>query len=437
MRLISTTPSDISLSFYLPEHYRPRAVYWAAVMLSVGLFGLLLWSMLANVSEMARTEGEVVPDGHVQVVQHLEGGIVTDILVKDGDRVSKDQLIVKLNGAGTEQDLAELMARQGGLELQAERLRAFIHQESPKFTEINAPESMKREQMRMFQDMLLARQSEREVIQHQIAQRHNALARLETERKTIAGNAGIARESRNIQKTLLDKGLTSRTLYLKRQEELNTMEGKGSSLSREIAQANQEISEFDQRLKALDTGSRDRAWQELERIRSELAQNKENLTKLNNRVGRLEVRAPVDGYVKGLKLNTLGSVVGSGQTIMEIVPLDKPMVVEIKISPNDIGHVAPGQPVQIKVDAYDYVRYGIAEGTLESISATTFVDNDNATYYRGRVVLAEHVLHSNGKDLPIIPGMTVDANIVTGSKSIFSYLIKPIRVAADTALTER
>jgi HlyD family secretion protein/adhesin transport system membrane fusion protein len=168
-----------------------------------------------------------------------------------------------------------------------------------------------------------------------------------------------------------------------------------------------------------------------------LAQNHEVLEKMNNRVGRLDVQSPVNGLVKGLTVNTVGGVIQPGQALMEIVPLDSQLVVEVRIPPQHIGHLKVGMPVQVKVSTFDFSRYGAITGKLEFLSPTTFMGERGERFYRGRVRLDKNYVGTNEAQNIILPGMTVMTDIITGDKTIMAYLLKPIHNSIKTAFTER
>jgi membrane fusion protein, adhesin transport system len=283
-----------------------------------------------------------------------------------------------------------------------------------------------------------ARSSERDVLRDQIGQKTKTIERLTQALSTAKENLSVVSESRNIYAKLAGEGLASRTVYLKRQEEYNTRSGEVTSFIRQIEEAQKELTEYRRRFQALAAQQRDAAYNDLHRVESDLAQARETLKKRESRVARLEVRSPVMGYVKGLKLNTIGSVIPAGQTLMEIVPVEEQLVVEVRIPPQQIGRIEAGQQVQVKFDSYDYVRYGTIDGKLESISAMTFTDEARREdYYKGRVRLMRNYAGTTPGVNPVIPGMTVDADIVTGEKSVLGYLLKPIRTALNNAMTEQ
>lgn len=427
----------IAQSLALDEPTLPKLLMLSITLLSGAVFLFILWAALTDVKEIARTEGQVVPSGYSQLVQHLEGGLVREILVHEGDFVQAGQLLLKLDGAGTEEDLSEQKALVTALTLQAERLKALLEDRKPNFDLASDVVAQRAEQQRMYDSMFMARQSERAVLVEQIAQKKKAIERLRQAYSTAATNLNIARESKAIYEKLSEERLAPRSMYLQKQTEFNTRSGDVTSLARQREEAEKELHEYEGRLVALAAQQKDASYGELHRVESELAQAKEDLKKRGNRVERLTVRAPVMGYVKGLKLNTIGAVIPAGQTLMEIVPVEEQLVVEVRIPPQQIGRVATGQTVQVKVDSYDYVRFGTIEGKLESISAMTFTDDaTRQDYYKGRVRMNRNYVGAMPGMHPIIPGMTVDADIVTGEKSIIGYLLKPIRSALSNAMTE-
>lgn len=428
----------LSQSAAFRETPLPKLLKLSLTTLCVATFGFVLWSAVTPVKEMARTEGQVVPSGYSQLVQHLEGGLVRDILVHEGDFVQKDQVLVRLDGAGTEEDAREQEARVLSLSLERERLRALLDDRKPDFSGLDASDTQIKEQQKMFDTALQARAHERAILEEQIEQKDIAIRHYKQSLGTAYSNLSLSGESQSIYAKLEKEGLASRTAYLNKRTEYNSRKSDVESLTRQKEEAEKMLTEYRQRLDTLAAQQRDASFSELHRVESELAQQTEMLKKRHDRVGRLEVRAPVMGYAKGLKINTIGSVIPAGQTLMEIVPVQDQLVVELRILPQQIGRVTPGQTVYVKVDSYDYVRFGTLIGTLESISATTFTDEmRREDYYKGRVKLQKTYAGNIPGQHKIIPGMTVDADIITGEKSVLSYLLKPIRSAMYNSLTEQ
>ena len=424
-------------SMQVEESRLPRLLTLMVAILSGATLLFIGWAALTPVKEIARTNGQVLPSGYSQLVQHLEGGLVRAIYVKEGDFVQKDQLLVQLDGAGLEEDFKEQQALVDALAMQVERLHAIVESREMRYPE-NVKPTVIADQKRMLDEMRSTQASELSVLDEQIAQKKITISRLSQSLSTANSTLGVAAEGKDIYAKLNEKGLATRSNYLVKQQELLTRQGDVNSIGQQIQEAKRELAEFEQRRQALAGQQRDAANNELRKAEADLAQASEALKKRNDRVGRLDVRAPVMGYVKGLKLNTIGSVIPAGQTLMEIVPVDEKLIVEAHISPQQIGRVMPGQHVRVKVDSYDYVRFGVIDGTLESISAMTFADEvKRQDYYKGRVILSRnHAGPTPGKHL-IMPGMTVDADIVTGEKTILGYLMKPIQVAVHNSMSEQ
>jgi len=427
----------LSQAVRLEEATNPTIARLTMGVISMAIISFLVWAALTNINEVAHTPGEVTPLGHQQVVQHLEGGIVRAIQVQEGQSVKRGDVLVILDGAGSEDDLARAHAKNIALILQEERLRAFIDGRTPDFSAYlkNHPDQV-RDQMMFFQGMVKARREERQVIVEQINQKRRAIQTLQSDLETARDNRTITKDLYDRRAALNQKGYVSDVQYLETKQRLNDIEGLIQQTQNRIAVTRSEISEFENRLASLDAQQRDQAHERLDQIIHEKSQNDEVLEKLNNRVKRLEVKAPTDGLVKGLALNTIGAVVRPGQVIMEIVPQDEQLVVEVKIPPQHIGHVRPGQNVQVKFSSYDFARYGFVMGRLEQISATTFQGENGERYYAGRVFLNRNYVGKQ-EDNTIVPGMTVMADIITGEKTVLDYLLKPIQVAMQTSFTER
>lgn len=427
----------IGRSASLDEPFMPQLMRFSILAISAALVLFLCWASTTEISEVTRAEGEVVPSGYVQVVQHLEGGIVSKILAREGELVEKGQPLLLLDGAGAQEDLAKSQEQLRGLRIEQERLHALLDGKDPDFNALSTEAQTMLNQQRAFDATIAAREKEASIIRQQISQKQQTLRSLESRRGTLVKNVRLSEESLVAMQTLMEKGLANRFRYLNQQEETNRQRGQLAEVNSEITAAQQGIIEYEQRLASLEANYRDQAAAAASRVELEIAQLQEVIAKQQNRVDRLEVRAPTRGLVKGLQVHTVGAVLGSGEEIAEIVPIDAQMVVEAKISTSDVGHVRVGQPVQIKVHSFDFVRYGMVEGTLESISPTTFIDKLNKTYYRARIILRQpYVGHAPGRNL-VLPGMTVESDIMTGTKTVMEYMLKPIHVATSTAMQER
>lgn len=428
----------LSQSVRLQEAVHPRLVRLSIISICFSVAIFTGWSAVTNINEVARAPGEIVPQGFQQVVQHFDGGIVREILVTEGQMVESGDLLVRLDGAGAQEDLVRAASQQTALLMQKERLQAFVDGRHPDFSSIKgATPALVAEQMSIFNSMMQARGKEKLVIQDQIAQKRQYIGVLQTKLRTQQENIAIVQDKYDRIKELDARGSVAHIDYLEAKQELNSLKGESDKTRKEIAQAQSELKEYEGRLSSMAAGHNDDAYQQLDIVAASLAQNNEIIAKQQERVNRLAVRAPVRGVIKGLAINTIGGVVQPGQTLMEIVPLDKSLVVEARIPPQYIGNLKPGQSVQVKVSAYDFTRYGSVSGKLDAISATTFTGERGERFYRGRIVLDRDYVGRDKSVNAVTPGMTVMADIVTGQKTILEYLLKPIQRSLQTAFSER
>jgi len=427
----------LSQSARLEEAVNPRIVRMTMLMISASIIIFIGWASQAKISEIARTPGEMVPQGFQQVVQHLEGGIVKDIMVQEGQLVEQGQLLVKIDANGITNDYNRAQSTDASLAMQALRLRAFIAQTEPDFSayEKTMPDLVSN-QRAMFKSTITSRDEEALIIKEQISQKRNSINGLNAQLTAAQQNYAIVKDLYSRRVTLNKRGAASDVRVMETKQQMNEVAGQVSQLQSELNVAQDSIREFESRLKSLDARYQNEAHEELNRVEDQLAQNKQILEKVGTQIERLDVRAPVRGLVKGLEVNTIGSVIQPGQVLMEIVPLDKPLVAQVKVPPQHIGHLQVGQNVQVKFSSYDFSRYGSVPGTLTFLSPSTFTGDNGERYYQGQIKLSQSYVGKDNHNT-IVPGMTVMADIITGDKTILGYLLKPIQISLKTAFTER
>lgn len=425
----------LSQAIQLEEAVNPHIIRGTMLMVSLAVFLFLAWAGVTNINEVARASGEVVPQGYQQVVQHLEGGIVTEIKANEGDLVEKDQVLLRLDSASMQSDLNRAKAKQIDLEMQEERLRAYIAGRNPDFSKFKnqAPVG---DQEEFFTSMRSAREKERQIIKDQILQKKQAINTLQAELQTTKNNYAIVKDLYDRRADLNRQGYASTMTLLENERQLNEVSGRIRTIQHQMASSSNEIREYQTRLASLAAHHLDQSNEKLDQILAEKAQNNEVIQTLEERMIRVDVRAPVRGIIKGLTINTVGAIAQPGQTLMEIVPLGKQLEVAVKIPPQYIGQLKNGQNVHVKLSTFDFSRYGSIPGTLQKISASTFSGEGGERYYKGTVILSRNYVGENHHDL-VLPGMTVMADIITGDKTILEYLLKPIQRAMKTAFTER
>ncbi len=427
----------LAQSVRLEEAVAPQVVRISILVISLSVLAFIIWASITRVEEIARVQGEIIPMGFQQVVQHLEGGIVKEITIKEGDIVNEGDLLMRLDSVDTVKDLERTRQKLLNLKLQRIRFEAQVKNKDPDYSQYldNHAEKVA-DQLNMYNASIDAEDKERQVLLDQIAQRQNAIDILKIRMMTTINNKKIAESLFNTRKELMEDGIISEVRFLETKQRLNDLQGEVDNLQNQIVTAEFSLQEFQKRLASLDAKNLDEDFQSLESVEQEIIQTVEVLGKLEDRSRRLDIRAPTRGIIKGFEINTVGSVIQPGQVLMEIVPLDKKLVAMVRVPPDNIGYVHVGDKVKLKVSTFDFSRYGTVPGTLEFLSATTFVNESGDSFYNGRIQLDRNYVGSDQNNM-VQPGMTVIADIIIGKKTIMQYLLKPIHQSLKTAFNER
>ena len=399
----------------------------------------VLWAGVMKMDEVASTFGSVVPARSVQVVQHLEGGIVREILVEDRAMVQAGQVLVRLDPVQATAEMEQAESRRVGLMLKAERLRAFVDGRKPDFGTVATKfQGLAADQIDILRADTERWLSQGNVLAEQLNQKREEIAAAAAQERAVRDQLALVAEEAVMRETLYKAGHTSKVDYFAVLRQKSAIESEISRLQGQQRTAAKAMEELERRLADLDNNQRQDALKDLGTVTAELSQVDESVARLQDRVKRLEVVSPVRGYVQNLKAKTVGAVVPAGGQMMEVVPTDDDLLVETKINTRDVGHLIAGQKVIIKVASYDFVRYGSVEGTLKSVSATTYLDEkDNTPYYKGWVQMSHPWVGDKTAGNVILPGMTVQADIVTGQKTLLQYLLKPIHASVAQAFHER
>lgn len=422
----------------LEEAGPPRLIGAMTFFLFALVAGFIVWAAIARIDEAAVAEGQVQPSGSLRLVQHLEGGIVAAINVAEGDRVALGQGLIRLDPTAAQAELDRRRVRAAALRFRADRLRAFATGGAADFADPTGDHADLVADQRAILDLQTkARDTQRNVLSRAIAERQAEFAILAEQRRTLVRQVELIEEERQMRAALLKKGLVSRLVYIETQRELNRAQGDLAETTGQQARARQSIGTARGRLLELDARLQNEALTEMGQVTGELAELSETINRLEDRVRRLDITAPVAGVVKRLNVHTIGGVIAAGDPIMEIVPLNDELVIETRIAPRDIGHVAPGQEVSVKISTYDFARFGDLPGRLIRISASTFQDEQGRHYYKGIVRLARNYVGNDPSQNPVLPGMTVQANIRTGERTVMQYLLKPLYRAMNSAFRER
>lgn len=402
------------------------------------LVAFLAWAQATALPEIAAAPGEVTTGLAAAPVQHLEGGIVEAVLVREGEAVDEGQALLRMHDAAVRSELGQWTVRQAVLRLQAERLRA-VAEGMPLVREVAPPGApgLAAPQDAALEARLAALADRMATATELAAQRRSEIAMLERQAVALRQQVEILQEEFDTRQALVRQGLTTRIAVLDAQRQLFTATAERQRLEGQAATARLALAEAESRMAEIRSSARDEARQEAARVAQEQAEIAQTIARLQDRAERTLVRAPIGGVVRGLAVQRTGSVVQPGALLAEIVPQDAGLVVEARVAPRDIGFVTLGQAVQVKVQSFDYARFGTLEGRVERISAGAFLDEQRQPHHRVRVALARTHLGSDPERTRLIPGMTVLAEITTGQKTVMQYLLKPLYAASSTALRER
>lgn len=429
----------LSQSAMLEESQTPYLIRTSMLIICFSFIAFVGWSAVTQIKEMARTTGEITPSSHVQIIQHLEGGIVEEILVHDDDLVKAGQVLLKLQGENVQGDYKRIRAKFKDLEFKMARLRTFLTSDPTHIQSIREKYSNEgsRTDSKILEGMIKAYEQEQEVIKQQLTQKQKQVSLYKKELATAQKALEIAETAFATQEELYQERLVPETTYLGALREINNQRGEVDSLHIKIQQALDTIKEYEWRLQSMGSTTKEQALQRLGDLEGEFQETRELMAKLQKQIDRLAIRSPVAGIVKGLEIHTVGGVIAPGSPIMEIVPVESELQAEIRISPNDIGHIKAGHSAIVKVTSYDFSRYGSIDGKVTGLSATTFTGEKGQTFYKGIVTMDKNYVGKTPGQNIILPGMIVNVDIITGEKSLLAYFLKPIHKALSSSFTER
>jgi adhesin transport system membrane fusion protein len=401
---------------------------------------LIIWASFAKVDEVTRGEGKAIPSSKLQKIQNLEGGIIAEIYAKEGEIVEVGQPLLRLDETRFASNVGETEADRQAMALRVERLSAEVEDRplsiDPELRKA-APNQTASEES-LYQSRKQQLHDEIAGLEQQLVQRQQELREFNSKRAQYANSLQLLRQEIAMSEPLVAQGAVSQVeiLRLRRSEVENRGQMDATALA--IPRAEAAIREVQSKIEETRGKFRSDALTQLNEARTELNKATATGKALDDRVSRTLVTSPVRGIIKQLLVNTIGGVIQPGSDIVEIVPLDDTLVIEAKILPKDIAFLHPGQEATVKFSAYDYTIYGGLKAKLEQIGADTITDEDKkTTYYLIRLRTDRSHLGSDAKPLLIIPGMVATVDIMTGEKTIMSYLLKPIMKARSEALRER
>jgi adhesin transport system membrane fusion protein len=402
----------------------------------LALLLLLVWAAFAPIDEVTRGQARVVPTSQVQIVQSVDGGVVEEILVHEGQIVEAGQLLVRVDPTRFVSNLQE--SRVGELALQAKVLRLEALTRGTAFNppaklRQDAPDVVAQEQ-RLYDSRLAEINAQVSIAQNQLTQRQQELN--EVRARLDQANRGLELITREVNATrpMVATGAVSEVEMMRLDREVARLRGDRDQSSAQLARVQSSIQEATRKIEEVRLTSRNQMSAELSDTMSKLASLSQGGLALADKVKHAEIKSPMRGTVKRLLVNTVGAVVQPGKEVVEVVPLDDALILEVQITPKDIGFLRPGQEAMVKFTAYDFSIYGGLSADVTQIGADSVLDEKGNAFYTVRVRTHKPSL---GPTLPIIPGMVAQVDIRTGKKTVLSYLLKPVLRAKANAMTER
>lgn len=413
---------------------------WRLLLLvAIGLSGFLLWASVYEIEETTHGTGRVIPSRQVQVVQSLEGGIVSEIFVAEGDRVEAGAALMQIDDTGFAAQAGELRQQEGALLAEQARLRAEAAAsevlEMPPDLLDRAPAAAQAEQA-VFASRREQFTRELDVLQKQLAQRRSELAELRATQEKWATMLEPLNAELALTERLQQRGAVPEIELLRLRSRVAEVTGDQRAGEATEARIRAAIEQAETEIGAARSAYRLTARQRLAQLQVELAVAQEGLRAAADRVQRTLLRAPVRGTINTLNATTIGAVVQPGEPLAELVPADDGLLIEAQIQPRDVAFIRPGETASVKITAYDYTVYGALDGEVVRIGSDAVEDREGRTYFKV-IVRTDRNFLGEEEQLPIIPGMVASVDIQTGRKTVLSYLAKPILRAQGEALRER
>lgn len=429
--------SDVNSANLYGASIQSHIILWVAVSFFIIA---IVWANFAELDEITRGSGKIIPSSHVQILQNLEGGILSAILVEEGELVEKGQALLKLDTVRFASSFNETKLTYYELLATVARLKAEVNNKPlviPKEVKLKAPNiafDAKR--------LLVSRKNElaanRRISVNQIKQKEQDLIELQSKVRKISVSYKLLKEELVMTEPLVQEGAISRVEILRLRRSANDLRGELTAARLAIPRLKSSIAEAKNKLSEIEIRFHTEALEELNMAKAELDRTSETILALEDRVARTQITSPVRGTIKQLKVTTIGGIVQPGMDLIEIVPLEDKLLIEAEVRPADIAFLRPGQKATIKLTAYDFSIYGGLEAELEHISPDTIINEESReSFYLIRLRTDKNYLEKQGERFNIIAGMTADVDILTGKKTVLDYLLKPILKARNRALHER
>ena len=419
--------------FMTPANRRRREPLSGArliiVLAAIGFAVFVIWAMLAQVDEVTAGQGKVIPAGKVQLIQASEPATVSELLVRSGQRVRRGQLLARLDDTQNASQLGQIESETQSLQQRSDRLQSEGSGTASALAGDEAALSMVRRQ---------AIGSRVSALRSLAEQRRREAAEAYATISSLQSSLVLAQKSVGMLEPLAAKNIVPQTELITARREVIDLQGRIAAAREQASRANAAVSEALSQASEAQFTFRQDALNERSQINAKIAVNEESLRGARGRLAKNELRSPVDGVVNDVQVTTIGGFVQAGEKVMEVVPMGDKLLVETRVKPSDIAFIKVGDKALVKVTAYDFSTYGGLDGRVVQVSADSIYDEvERQAYFNVIVETNRSFLVAVGRRLPITPGMITDTQIITGRKSILSYLLKPVMKARSDALRER
>ena len=428
----------LSQALLLEETGIPRLVRYVIITLTLVIAAFIGWASVTKIDEVAVSSGKIIPSGHIKRVQSEDGGIVSAILVRDGEAVKKGQDLIIMDPTVSVSNLDQHLGRLAALDLRKERLAALIDNRKPDYSKVDERyKDLANQQRRLHAQKIESMNASRAILNNQINQYKAELRSLDSREDTLRQQNDLLKEEYQSYEGLFKQQLVGKSEYFGVKRQFLQVQESLHQIPVHRIQVGEKLTESKNRLVKLKEDALESWMSELTVVEAESSEIHEIIKRFQMDVFQLSVKAPQDGVIHNLQVNSLGEIVKPGETVLELVPAGKELIAEVHISSRDVGHIQVGQPVTVKFTAYDFARYGGGEGKLIDISPTTIVGEKGRVYYEGTVTLDKSYLEKGSQKLQVLPGMTVMADIRTGEKTLIGYFMKPIYLSLQQSFRER
>jgi adhesin transport system membrane fusion protein len=400
----------------------------------------VIWAYFSELHEVTKGTGRIISSSHIQTINNLEGGIVKEILVKDDQVVAQGQVLVRLDTTIPQAKYTQDYENYNRFLATAERLRAQIANQPifmPSAELMRSGPNLINQEQERFRSNQEKKANDLNIAQKDLVIKQQEMAETQAKYKETLKQYNYVKEQVKITKPLAKEKIYSRVDYLKLLRDMAEQEAQLKTLKVNLQRQKVAVKQAQDRLSQVQIRYHNDDLLELRDVEGKLAEARGAQVTDRDRLKRTDIRAPMDGIVRDVKIHTIGAVIQPGEAIMDIVPLNDTLIVEAQIAPSDVGFIRVGMPATIKITAFDFSNYGGLDAVIEEISPDTITDKREVSYYRVLLRTSSNVLSKNGVTHAIMPGMQAEVDILTGQKSILDYLMKPFTRALHNAMTER